>query len=157
MMLPLTSLAQTGINNNTIRVSAGGRALAGVYSVEYERRTGNQGWSVFGNFSSRRSQTNQFAQIPEQWDLGVGAPIHVVDGTNWDVFVAPELAVIFIKDNLTDGTDITTFGPGLKIGTMYALSPMWSLGFEFTNYTQWFNDKVAINQTSANVALGITF
>lgn len=158
--LPFSAMAQSKDFRNgtsTVRLSAGGHGLAGVYGLEYERRAANQGLSVFGSFISRRSQTNQVAQTPEQWALGIGAPIHLVDNTDFDVFISPEIAVTYTKDNLVDGTDITSFGPGLRIGTMYAFNPMWSLGFEFTNYTNWFNDKIASNQTSSNLTLGFSW
>lgn len=146
--------------SSEVRVSAGGKGLAGTYMVEYERRASNQGLSVFGSFTSNRTQVGQFAQTPETWMLGVGAPIHLVDNTDFDVFIAPEVAVTYVKNTIDvpgttpSGASATTFGPGLKIGTIYAFNSTWGLGFEFATYTNWFSEKLPTEFTTASLTLG---
>lgn len=156
--------AETGATSNEVRLMVGGKNLATAVGLEYERRMGNQGWSVFGYQSKKRDMVGMIPANPEQWILGVGAPIHLQDRTDFDVYITPAITLINQKDVITDPVNnptnkenVFTAGPTLKIGTLYSIANVVNVGAEYVFVTNWFSDKMAGSQEMANFTLGYRF
>ena len=140
-----------------MRLLVGGKALATEVGLEYESRVGALGLSTFAMFSKKRDTTNAWASNPEQWVLGMGVPVYITNATDFDAYITPGAAVIYQKQVPADNKDVYTFGPSLKIGAQWAFMSKWSAGVEFTTLSNWFSDKIASSQTSANATLGYRF
>jgi hypothetical protein len=143
--------------NDTFRLLLGSSAAATNVGIDYERRMGASGLGAFLHQSKKRDVTTTLTGKPEQWALGVTTPIHLTDRSNFDVYLAPGLTVLQTKDVKPDNKDITSFGPTLKIGTMYYFNNQWSAGLDFMTLTNYFSDQVAGSESYANLALGYTF
>lgn len=121
--------------------------------IDYERRMGNAGLGAY----LINSDDND-AGKGEQMFLGVQSVIHVLDRTAFDVYLAPGLSVVMHDDGgTTSGDNETTFGPSLRIGTIYYCNPHWGIGLDWLKTTNWFSDDAGYQQELANVAVSYTY
>ena len=149
--------------SDTVRLLLGSSQGSANVGIDYERRAGTSGLGVFVLQTAKRSTVTTMVNArPETWTLGFAAPLHMVDHSNFDVYIAPALTILGVRDvniNSTTGEnkDVVTMGPALKIGTMYYVSNKWSIGLDFMTLTNWFSDRVAGQQEYANLGIGYTF
>lgn len=150
---------------DNLRIFVGSSQGSTNVGLDYERRTGFTGLGAFLIHSAKRDVTTSNTGKPEQFGLGITTPVHLIDRSNFDIYIAPAITVLMTNDVVSDPAaptekeDITTFGPALKIGTMYHLpqDSRWSVGFDFLTITNWFSDKVEGSQSYANFAVGYAF
>jgi hypothetical protein len=149
---------------DNVRLFLGSSQGATNVGIDYERRTDATGLGAFIIHSKKRDGTTNVPGKPEQFGLGITTPIHLIDRSNFDVYIAPAITVLMTNDVVSDPAnpekeDITTFGPALKIGTMYHIpqNSRWSVGFDFLTITNWFSDKVEGSESYANFAVGYAF
>ncbi|MBC7370076.1 MAG: hypothetical protein H7326_00835 [Bdellovibrionaceae bacterium] len=149
--------------SDTVRLLLGSSQGSSNVGVDYERRAGLSGLGAFILQTGKRSTSTVMVNArPETWTLGLTAPLHLVDHSNFDVYIAPALTILGARDvsiNATTGEnkDVVTVGPALKIGTMYYVNSKWSVGLDFMTLTNWFSDRVSGQQDYANVGIGYTF
>lgn len=151
---------------DTVRLLLGSSQGSTNVGIDYERRNGGTALGAFLLQTAKRTVDNTANPLlttlsrPETWNLGFTAPMHLVDHSNFDLYVAPAVALIGVRDVPQGGgnnKDVVTFGPALKIGAMCYLHNHWSVGLDFLTLTNWFNDRVAGQQEYANLGLGYTF
>jgi opacity protein-like surface antigen len=153
--------------SDTVRLLLGSSQGSTNVGLDYERRAGAGGLGVFLLQTSKRTVASVPVGVvsavnsrPETWTLGFTTPLHLVDKSNFDLYIAPGLTVMSAKDITTtagDTKDVVSFGPALKIGTMYYFTNNWSAGLDFMTLTNWFSDRVSGQESYANFALGYTF
>jgi len=160
-----TSMAQTTYQErlkngtNNLRLLLGSSQGTSDVGLDYERRMDFVGLGVFLFFSEKRDATSTLPAKLEQSVLGITTPVHLIDQSNFDIYIAPGLTAFMSKDVPPDLKDVTSFGPVLKIGAMYHFPHYanWSLGLDFMTITNWFEKKVEASQSYANLGIGYIF
>ena len=74
----------------------------------------------------------------------------------WDLAFTPSFNLINIDAARAGQEDVTTFGPGMSISLVWAMTDRASFGFDFTNYWVWFDDDwkgTSIDDLSAKLRL----
>lgn len=91
--------------------------------------------------------------------LGANMPIHLLNDSMIDVYVAPGFGILMIDDygSGAQKDDETTFGPSLKIGAEYQVSPQASIGLQYMNYYNWFSDDVTFKAEYVSAAATFAF
>lgn len=152
--------------SSTLRLLLGGNQASSVVGLDYERRADRMGVGAFLLKTSKRTvaaSDKGFVAVddrPESYVLGLTAPLHLVDKSNFDIYIAPGITVGSYTDvahSATENKNVVTFGPALKIGTMYYINEMWSVGADFMTVTNWTSDRVSGQLEYANLAVGYTF
>lgn len=153
--------------SDTVRLLVGSSQGSTNIGLDYERRMGPVGVGAFLLQTAKRTVSTSpgtynpaVLSRPETWTLGVTTPLHLVDRSNFDLYIAPGLTVMAAKDVVStagDLKDVTSFGPALKIGTLYYFNNNWSAGLDFMTLTNWFSDRVPGQESYANFALGYSF
>ena len=86
--------------------------------------------------------------------FGAQAKVHYRPGA-WDFYGTPGFGIAMIDDN---NNDETTFGPSMRIGVLYALTPALSVGLEHATFFNWFSKDVnAESLETANAAVRMSF
>jgi opacity protein-like surface antigen len=150
--------------SDTVRLLMGASQGSSNFGLDYERRAGPIGLGAFLLKTSKRTVDPTATGLavlsrPETYVLGLNAPLHLVDRSNFDIYLAPGLSVASVTDVDfgTEKKNVVTFGPTLKIGAMYYVSNSVSVGLDYMTVTNWFSDRVAGQQDYANLAVGYTF
>lgn len=155
----MTAAAQE-TEGREIRFLAGGKGLATDFGLEYEKRDGVIGKTFYVQHGKKRDSSNMLAANPEQIVLGAGYAVHLRDSSDFDVYLAPSIALIYQKDVQVDPTsekDVFTAGPALKIGSLYTMHTVWTIGAEYVMLNNWFSDRIASSQTYGNAVIGYKF
>lgn len=109
---------------------------------------------IGGYFMLLTDAENNGATIrPQVIAFGAQAKVHYRPGS-WDFYGTPGFGIAMVDDN---NDDETTFGPSMRIGVMYALTPALSVGLEHATFFNWFSDELAENLETSNAAFRFTF
>lgn len=157
--------APRGEGHSEARITVSGKALATDVGVHFEERRENLALSLFASMGKKRDTVGRLDANPEQWVLGVGLPLYMAMRPGFEAYISPALAIIHQKDipganfttNPDDKSSDTTFGPALKIGALYMITPNWTVGVEFQTLTNWFSDKMPASMLTSNAFLGLRF
>jgi len=128
------------------------------FGVNYENRMESAfGLGGFFHFSSEKKEN---AAKNQTMAFGAMAPVHMLDNSKIDAYVAPGFAVLMIK-GYTGATysndDQTTFGPIWKMGVLFKMSANVKVGLEQTELINWFTDKAGPHASYTNAALNFSF
>jgi Outer membrane protein beta-barrel domain len=86
--------------------------------------------------------------------FGAQAKVHYRPG-DWDFYGTPGFGIAMIDNNTNDET---TFGPSMRIGVLYALTPTLSVGIEHATLFNWFSKDVgAESLETSNAAFRMSF
>lgn len=131
--------------------------------VDYERRMGTMGLGGFVLFSEENDHTLE-SKKPKQLVVAVNTPIHLIDKSPFDVYVAPGIVWINNGDEPsvgavagTGGGNESMFGPMLRFGTLYAINETWAAGLDFVQAYNWTNKDVTGEYHFANVSVAYNF
>ncbi|MEK6554584.1 MAG: outer membrane beta-barrel protein [Bdellovibrionota bacterium] len=138
---------------STVRGLIGSTQGAINAGVDYERRMGNAGVGGFFIWSDEDDDTNR----AEKMFLGLQAVIHVIDRTEFDVYVAPGLTVVMHDEPPAGGDDETSFGPSMRLGAIYYFNQNWGLGFDWLKTHNWSSDDVGFTEELSNLAVSYTY
>jgi len=145
--------------NNSITGLLGFSQSAVNFGVNYENRMETSyGLGGFFHYSSEKKDN---AYKNQTIAFGAMAPVHLLDNSHFDAYLAPGFAVLMVK-GLDVGAayskdDQTTFGPAWKIGVLYKMTSNVKLGIEQTQLINWFSDKAASQFVYTNAALNFAF
>lgn len=91
--------------------------------------------------------------------FGAQMKMHIVSNNQTDVYLAPGVGLHMIKDAPDNGkkTDVTAFGPTLRIGTLVPLTSTVKIGLERMEIVNWFDDKAPASFAVYSAALAMTF
>lgn len=83
--------------------------------------------------------------------LGAFAPVHLLNDSKVDAYIAPGFGIAMVDNPAPNGDDETTFGPTVKIGVDLKMSPTMKFGLQHFIVTNWLSDDAAgeISFTSA--------
>lgn len=91
---------------------------------------------------------------PQVIAFGAQAKVHYRPGS-WDFYGTPGFGIAMLDAN---NDDETTFGPSMRIGVLYALSPTLSVGIEHATFFNWFSKDVgAESLETSNAAFRMSF
>ncbi len=101
-----------------------------------------------------KAEKNNVDIRPQIIAFGGEAKVHYRPGA-WDFYGTPGFGIAMIDMN---NQDETTFGPSMRIGVLYALSPSLSVGLEQATFFNWLSkDAGAESFETSNVAARMTF
>jgi opacity protein-like surface antigen len=145
-------------SNNSLTGLLGFSQSAVNFGVNFENRVETSyGLGGFFHYSSEKKDN---AGKNQTMAFGAMAPVHLLDNSHFDAYLAPGFAVLMVKG--FDGSsfskdDQTTFGPAWKIGVMYKMASNVKLGIEQTQLINWFSDKAASQFVYTNAAMEFSF
>lgn len=144
--------------SDTVRLLLGAHSGANHIGLDYEHRMGVVGLGAY------LLQANESAAVgrDEIMSLGFVTPVHIVDRSVFDIYVAPGINVSQVKDGggfrgLTDVDDETAFGATMKFGMMYYCNKYWSWGLDFVRIHNLNVAETADQVDLVNFALGYTW
>lgn len=125
--------------------------------LDYERRMGAAGLGVYVIHADENDDANVLSA--EKTFLGLQAPIHLIDQSPWDLYIAPGVAAIMYEDAPTGGTgeDETTVNASLRIGSAWYFNNTWALGLDWLHTTNWFSKDVAAHEEMTNITVSYTY
>jgi hypothetical protein len=86
--------------------------------------------------------------------FGGEAKVHYRPGS-WDFYGTPGFGIAMVDFR---NEDETTFGPSMRIGVLYAVSPSISVGIEHATFFNWFSkDVLSESFETSNLAARMTF
>lgn len=88
--------------------------------------------------------------------FGANLPIHIFEDSRFDVSLAPGFGITQVK-GISPQNDETIFGPSIKTGLFYKLTPTVKAGIDHSYFTNWFNDKTNSAVEYTNAAVSFTF
>lgn len=137
------------IAENNIKISLGLDQGAINLGAEYESRSGANGLSGYFLLATEKITTGK----PQIMTFGGGMPIYFYDNKTNSLFITPGLGLNMIK---VGNTTEMTFGPQIKLGTGYRLSPNLRLGLEHFIITNALNEKAGGSQHFTNFLISFT-
>jgi opacity protein-like surface antigen len=144
--------------NNSLTGLLGFSQSAVNFGVNYENRMETSyGLGGFFHYSSEKKEN---AAKNQTMAFGAMAPVHLLDNSHFDAYLAPGFSVLMVKgfDRAPySNDDQTTFGPAWKIGVLFKMTSNVKLGLEQTELINWFNDKAASQYVYTNAALNFSF
>lgn len=124
--------------------------------LDYERRMGVMGLGGFFLLSGENDKATP--QKPAQLVVGVNAPLHLIDRSPFDVYLAP--GITYVKNDDVDAVGANpaqegedSFGPSMRVGMIYTINETWGVGFDFIRATNWSNEDAASDYDFANLAV----
>lgn len=143
--------------SNTVRLMAGAQSAANHYGIDYEFRSGPVG---IGAFYIQGNESSAVAR-PEFMTIGFVAPIHLIDKSRWDLYIAPGVNMTQFKDYIApsevDEDDYTTWGAVLKMGMMYYFNNHWHLGLDFVKIHNANESQITDEDDILQLAVGYTW
>lgn len=126
------------------------------FGVDYERRMGVMG---LGGFVLMSGENDGVApQKPAQLVVGVNTPLHLIDRSPFDVYIAP--GITYVRNDDVDAVGATpavegedSFGPSMRLGMIYTINETWGVGLDFVRATNWSNEDAASDYDFANLAV----
>lgn len=94
------------------------------------------------------------AAVSQVMALGANMPIHMLTDSNIDVYVAPGFGLAMVELGTVDET---TFGPSLKIGAEYKVSPTAKVGVQYSKYFNWMSDEADASYEYSSAAATFAF
>jgi len=133
--------AQYG-GRNSLRALLGFSSGAVNLGADFEmKQTNTYGLGGYLFFATGDKDANNYQVLA----LGAFSPIHLLNEDRVDVYLAPGFGLAMIDDSAPGGDDETTFGPSLKIGAEWKVSPTVKVGLQHFTVVNWMNDD-AISQ-----------
>lgn len=85
--------------------------------------------------------------------LGANLPVHLLNDSKLDVYVAPGFGLAMVELGTVDET---TFGPSLKTGVEYKVAPTTKVGLQYSKFFNWMTDDAPASAefASASVTFG---
>ncbi len=102
--------------------------------AEYLSRSGSTGFSGYFLMATEKTAVSK----PQLLIFGVGMPLYFYDNRKQNAYITPGLGIILVKNS--DVSD-TVFGPQIKIGTQFELSPQLHIGLEEMLTTNALSEK----------------
>jgi len=123
--------------------------------ADYEmKRTNLCGLGGYFFLGTGDDGTGGNVQVPDVLALGVFAPIHLLNDSNIDVYIAPGFGFAKIE---VKPVDKTTFGPTVKIGAEYAVAPTVKVGLQYFVITNWLSDELSSQLSYTNASATFSF
>ncbi len=116
--------------------------------ADYEAKQDN----TFGFGGYFFLQTDEENSVSEVMAIGAFAPVHLLNHSKVDLYIAPGFGILMIDEGNPNGDDATTVGPSLKIGVDCRISRNLKAGIQYMNYYNWLSDKVASGTSHTSVA-----
>ena len=86
--------------------------------------------------------------------FGGEAKVHYRPGS-WDFYGTPGFGIAMVDFN---NQDETTFGPSMRIGVLYGLTPTLSVGIEHATFFNWFSKELTAESfETSNIAARMSF
>jgi hypothetical protein len=86
--------------------------------------------------------------------LGANIPIHLLNHSTLDAYIAPGFGIAMYELGLVDET---LFGPSVKIGVDYKVAPTTKVGVQYSKYYNWMSDEVDSNLEFASASITFGF
>ena len=139
--------------SNNVRGILGFSQGALTFGADYERRLD----SVFGvggyfQFSSEQKDAGK----NQTMSFGALAPLHLLDDSRFDVFMAPGLGITMVK-GLYGINDETMIGPMMKSDLQYKFTPTLRAGLEYVYLANWFSTKLPSFYSYTNAIMTFIF
>lgn len=94
------------------------------------------------------------AGVPSVMALGANLPVHLLNDSRLDAYVAPGFGIAMVE---LGEQDETTFGPSVKIGVDYKVAPTTKVGVQFARYYNWMSDEAGSSADFASAAVTFGF
>jgi hypothetical protein len=131
------------------------------FGAQYGKKS--DGYDLGGYFFLQTDKEKSGTKIVNQvMSFGGQLKMHVAETSSVDVYVAPGFGIHMIKDvadaSASSGkTDVTAFGPTMKVGAMIAMSSTMKIGLERTEIWNWFDEKAVSSAAFMSAAMALTF
>lgn len=122
------------------------------FGANYEHRLDTMGVGGYFLYSGEQKDAGKNQTI----SFGGLAPMHLLDDSRLDVYLAPGFGITMVK-GISGQEDQTIFGPLWKIGAMFKMNSTVKVGLEQTNLVNWFSDKVSADVNYTNFAVNFAF
>lgn len=133
--------------SDTVRILTGAHADAGHIGLDYEHRMGPAGLGV----SLYQTAKSIHLDRPAVTTLALTTPVHLMDRTAFDIYLAPGINFSNFKDVDIDAdgskSDKATYGFMLKTGIMYHYNKMISFGLDYSEIHN-LNERKAPDEIS---------
>ena len=139
-------------SGNNVKGIIGFSQSAVNFGADYEKRLNGMGVGGYFLYSSEKKDAGKNQTI----SIGAMAPAHVMDDHHLDVYIAPGFGITMVK-GLSPQDDQTVFGPSVKTGILFKMTPAVQLGLDTIYLVNWFSDKVGPSVTYTNFAVNFGF
>lgn len=165
LILLATLVSSVAFAQRTTRTTTGGDGEVNVnvgfvssalnIGASYEKDSGNVGWGGYFNLQTEKDD----AGIPQIMSLGGMMKIHLVQTNGIDAYIAPGFGLAMFSDIVVGGEekDKTTFGPSMKIGAQYFVTPAVKVGIERFMINNWFDDEAPASAEVTTAVIGFSF
>lgn len=112
-------------------------------------------------FIQTNKDKNSIPVVNQVLSFGGQMKVHVAQTAKADVYVAPGVGLHMIKDVYDTATakkdDVTTIGPTLRVGALFAITPTVKAGIERLDLVNWFDDKAGSQAVYTYYAAALSF
>ncbi|MFN7727868.1 MAG: hypothetical protein ACK5P7_01795 [Bdellovibrio sp.] len=139
------SYASTGASE--VGVGLGFTKGAFNIAAQYEKRSDGLGHGGYFFFQADKEK-NGSKSVNQVMSFGGQMKAHVLNTNRVDAYLAPGFGLHMIKDvpdaSASSGkTDVTAFGPTLRIGVLLPISPTMKVGLDRLELWNWFDEKAS--------------
>jgi opacity protein-like surface antigen len=141
---------------NELTANVGFQSGAINLGATYAQMSGGTGFG--GYFLLQTEKTS--AAVNQAIALGGLYKINVIDTSKAVFYAAPGAGLAMIKVPSSSGTgtdDKTVFGPSLKLGVQFKVSPTFAIGVENMLISNWFEDKAPAGFEIVTVAMSFVY
>lgn len=154
----LSSTALTANAQGTLRgllgFSGGAINIGADYEIKRDSMTGFGGY-VFLQTDEKKNGTVLVNQVLA---LGAFAPVHLLNHSKIDAYIAPGFGIAMIDDvGPANNDDETTFGPSLKIGVDCRVSPTVAVGVQYSKFYNWLSDDAPTSSEHTSASATFEF
>lgn len=122
------------------------------FGANYEHRQDALGLGGYFLYSGEQKDGGKNQVI----SFGGIAPMHLLDDSRLDVYLAPGFGISMIK-GISPQSDQTIFGPVWKIGALFKMTPEVKIGLEQMTLVNWFSDQPHIGSAAMFTNFAVNF
>ena len=140
--------------DKSVRALLGFRQGALHIGADFEaKQTSLYGFGGYFFMQTEQDGANE-AAVAEVMAIGGNVPLHLLNDSNLDLYVAPGFGIAMVEQGTADET---TFGPSLKMGAEYKVSPTVKVGAQYSKYFNWMSDEPGIDANVEYASAAVTF